>query len=377
MLVGKRARGALRLLAGVAMAALTAIAFAACGGGSSSSSGGSAASGDGGGGGNDKVKFAVAVAAPDPGQVFLFAPAQAGFYAKEHLDVTPVFNNGGQAALQQVATGKADFGLTSPDNLMNGVASGLPLKAFANVITHTIYHAGVGVLANSPLTSYSQLKGKTVGVSAFTSGSYPFAQGAIADAGMDPKTDVKFAIIGNGGPAANALRTGKVDGAVTSDTQWATIQKLGVKVRFLQPQPSISDFPADVLVTRPDFLTSHRDLAVRFARAVTEGDLAAVANPQAAVGWYAKQFPTAAKAGSPSQNLAIMKGRLADLDIRPDQNGKWGYMPVPEYQKILDFDRRYGIVKKDVDVNSLFSNELIDAINSFDPAQVRAQAGSG
>jgi NitT/TauT family transport system substrate-binding protein len=322
------------------------------------------------------VTFAVAVAAPDPGQIFLFAPEGGGFFKQEGLQVKPLFNNGGQAALQQVATGKAQFGLTSMENLINGVAQGLPLKAFATVITRTVYHAGVGVPADSPITSYDQLKGKSVGVSALTSGSYPFAQGALAESGLDPAKDVKFAIIGNGGPAADAIKSGKVAGAVTTETQWATIQALGVNVRFLEPEPAISKLPADVLVANKDYLESHKDLAAKFARAIMEGTVAASKNPDAAIGWYDKQFDTAADAKSREDNLAVMKARLADLQQVPAQEGKWGQMPMSEYETVQNQGVKYQIIKKPIDLSTLLTNELVPQINQFDQAKVEATVSS-
>jgi NitT/TauT family transport system substrate-binding protein len=150
------------------------------------------------------LKFAVAVAIPDPGQVFLYVPEGFGFFKAERLNVSVLFNNGGGAALQAVATGGADYGLSSPENLWNGIATGMPLRGFALVLTNSIYHNGIGVKADSPITSIAQLKGKKVGVSSFTSGSYPSAQAKVASGGLDPKKDVTFVPIGGGGTAANA-----------------------------------------------------------------------------------------------------------------------------------------------------------------------------
>jgi NitT/TauT family transport system substrate-binding protein len=364
------ARSRARAIAGLGLAVLLAVLVTACGDDEQGSAAGS-------GGAKDSITLAVAVKAPDPGQVFIYAPEGGGFFAKEGLDVEPLFNDGGQAALQQVASGKADFGLSSAENLMNGIAAGFPLKAFAMVMTSTIYRNGVGVLDSSPITSYDQLKGKSIGVSSFTSGSYPFAQGAIAEAGLDPKEDVKFSIIGNGGPAADALEKGHVDGAVTTETQWATIQSLGVKVRFLEPKPEAGSLPADVLVTRPEVLEKDPDLAVRVARAVMEGTVAALDKPENALKWYEDEFATAAKAAPPATNQAIIDARLDSMRQVPDQQGKWGYIPIHQYERIQELGVQYGVIEKPVDVPAVFTNDLVDQINEFDEEAVKASAAGG
>jgi len=353
-------------LPGKAVAGALAVLFAAaaCGG---STSGGSS---------NNNtplthVKFAVAVAVPDPGQVFMFAPSGFGYFKKEGLDVQIVTNSGGGAALQQLATGNADFALSSPENFINGVASGMDLKAYATIITQSIY--SVGVNSGSPITSYAQLKGKKVGISAFTSGAYPFAQAALAENGLDPKKDVQFVIIGTGGPAVDALKTGKVNVVVTTDTQWAIFKTLGINVTFLT-RPSVGKLPADQIVTRSETLKNNPGLCERFARAVLEGIVAALANPSKATDYYMSQYPDASASQSKANNQAIMQSRLDNLKIIPEQNGKWGYIPIELYQEVESLGVKYGTIKTPQDLNLLMGNSLISKIDTFDPNKVSSDA---
>ena len=318
-----------------------------------------------------KVKMAIAVAVPDPGQVFVFAPTGFGFYKKEGLDVEIVTNSGGGAALQQVVTGNADFALSSPENFINGVASGMDLKAVATIITTSIY--SVGVLSGSPINSYSQLKGKKVGVSAFTSGAYPFAQAALAENGLDPKKDVSFVITGSGGPAADALKTGKVDVLVTTDTQWAIFKTLGVTPTYLS-RPIAGKLPADQIVTKSETLAKNPDLVTRFVRATLEGIIAADANPSKAIDMYIAQYPDASGAQSKAANQTIMQARLVNMRLIPEQNGKYGYIPVALYQQVQDAGTKYGTIKTPQDLTKLMDNSLSSKYSTFDSAKVAAEA---
>ena len=324
---------------------------------------------------NETVTLAVAVAIADPGQVFLFAPEGFGFFKQEGLKVNALFNAGGGAALQQVSGGRADFGLSSPENLWNGIAAGMPIRGFALVLTNSIYHLGVGVPVGSPIKSVSDLKGKKIGVSSFTSGSYPSAQAKIAAAGLNPKTDVTFVPIGTGGPAAQAIQSGQVAAAVTTETQWAQINALGVKVRFLPKSTNpVDDLPSDVLFAKAATLERYPGLAARFARAIMKGTVATLANPNKALDYYYKLYPEPANALTREQNMAIMKARLEDMKLIPAQKGKWGYMPINLYIQVQKLGLQYGTVKKEQDIYALFTNSLVKLIDKFDPKAVAKQA---
>jgi NitT/TauT family transport system substrate-binding protein len=321
------------------------------------------------------LKFAVAVAVPDPGQVFLYVPEGFGFFKAERLNVSVLFNNGGGAALQGVAAGAADYGLSSPENLWNGIATGMPLRGYALVLTNSIYHNGIGVRSDSPITSIAQLKGKKIGVSSFTSGGYPSAQAKIASGGLDPKTDVTYVPIGNGGPAANALQNGQVDAAVTTETQWEQIKALGVKIRYLPKSTNkVDDLPADVLFAKADTLAKQPGVSVRFARAVMEGTIAALANPNKALDYYYKLYPEPANALTRAQNMAIMMARLEDMKLIAEQKGKWGYMPIASYNQVQKLGLQFGTVNKEQDISTLFSNKLNPAINQLDAKRITRQA---
>jgi NitT/TauT family transport system substrate-binding protein len=321
------------------------------------------------------IKFSVAVAVPDPGQVFLYVPEGFGFFKAERLNVSVQFNNGGGAALQGVATGAADYGLSSPENLWNGIATGMPLRGYALVLTNSIYHNGIGVRSDSPITSIAQLKGKKIGVSSFTSGSFPSAKAKIASAGLDPDKDVTFVPIGNGGPAANAIQNNQVDAAVTTETQWEQIKALGVNVRYLPKSTNkVDDLPADVIFTRADTLSKNPGVSTRFARAVMEGTIAALANPNKALDYYYKLYPEPANALTRQQNMAIMMARLEDMKLIAAQKGKWGYLPIALYNQVQKLGLQFGTVNKEQDINQLFTNKFNKAINQLDAKRITRQA---
>jgi NitT/TauT family transport system substrate-binding protein len=318
-----------------------------------------------------KVSFAIAVAVPDQGQPWVFVPQGAGYFAEEGLEVEVLPNDGGGAALKQVATGNADFSVGSAENTLNAVAEGMRLRAFTTVITRSIYD-GI-VLPDSPVQNYAALRGKQVGVSAFTSGAYPMAQAALSENGIDPKKDVEFVTIGSGGPALDALKTNKVDAVVTTDTQIAIFETLGVKARRL-PRPAAGQVPGDQLLTRQEILQRDPDLVARFGRAVLKGIIFAQANPNVAVDYFVAQYPDAARGKTHDEHLLVLKARLDNMELVPEQQGKWGFIPLAGYEEIQRLGLELGTIKARQDLPQIMTNELSDRINTFSPEQVRQQA---
>jgi NitT/TauT family transport system substrate-binding protein len=69
-------------------------------------------------------------------------------------------------------------------------------------------------LAAPSITSFKQLKGKTVAVSRFGSGSHFQSNLALKEGGLDPDKDVTILQIGNSGARMAAILSGTVDGTI-------------------------------------------------------------------------------------------------------------------------------------------------------------------
>lgn len=308
------------------------------------------------------ITFALPVSVPDEGQVWAYVPSGAGFFADENLEVTFVPSEGGGDALRQVATGNADVSVGSPENMLNAVNEGLELRAIATVVTTQIFR--IAVLPDSPVEDYEDLAGLRVGVSSFTSGSFPFAKFALQENGLS-EADVEFIETGSGAPALEALRNDEVDAISTWDTQLAGFSILGTELRTLPPT-SNAGFPADQILVRSDFLEAQPDVVARFARAVLRGIVFAQANPEAAVEMFREEFPEAAQARTAAENAVVLKARLANMALRDDQSG-WGWIPVDAYAELQAAALELGTVKAEQDLETIMSNELADQIQDFDP----------
>ena len=53
---------------------------------------------------------------------------------------------------------------------------------------------------------------------------------------------------------------------------------------------------------------------------------------------------------------------------------RWGENSEANYAAYADFLLKWGVIKQKVEAKDLITNELIDAINNFDPAKIAAEA---
>ena len=132
--------------------------------------------------------------------------------------------------------------------------------------------------------------------------------------------------------------------------------------------------PGDQLLTRQDLLQRDPDLVARFGRAVFKGIIFAQANPEAAVDYFVAQYPDAARGKTREDHLLVLKARLDNMELVPEQQGKWGFIPLAGYEEIQRLGLELGTIKARQDLAQIMTNELSDRINTFDPEQVRQQA---
>jgi NitT/TauT family transport system substrate-binding protein len=97
---------------------------------------------------------------PQPEQGGFFAAQQLGYYKAEGLDVTllPLPQYGSVASI--VTSGRAEFGLSSSDQMLEWASNGLPVLAVAATMQHD--PQAVMVHQNSPIQDFKDLDGHTV-----------------------------------------------------------------------------------------------------------------------------------------------------------------------------------------------------------------------
>ncbi len=244
----------------------------------------------------------------------------------------------------------------------------------ANFYEYTYpYKWDVAVLPGSPIKSYADLKGKRIGISGFGGTEYPVTKDVLKNIGIDPTKDVKWIAVGAGVAAGVALKQHDIDALAYFDVGFGQIEAAGIKLDFVPRPKNIPLIGGQFLTAKRAFLAHDRALAVGFGRSVAKASQFILANPAGGAAAFIKMFPETAPRGSSTaqavQAVLTSIGRRIRLYRPPYPGAKMGSINPHEFVLEAQMD---GL--KIADVAPLYTNDLIDAINDFDPKAIVTQA---
>jgi NitT/TauT family transport system substrate-binding protein len=306
-----------------------------------------------------------------------YAVAQKlGFFAEGGIKVQLVPLAGSIDCVKEVATGDLPYSQPSIEATAIIRQQNVPVRNFYRVYHENIH--GAAVLADSPIQSFADLKGKTIGVTSMASNGVIVARALAADAGLNPDTDIRIVVVGEGAQAAVMTRNRQVDALSQFDAAYGLIEVTGVHLRRLD-NSKIIKMPANGLIALERTLAEHRAEAVALGRGLAMGTLFTMRNPEAAIRILFEVYPQTKPLGKDDADalaagLLPLQAVMHVFDPKGSGVARWGESDPANYQAYLDFLLQWGILKQRVDAGDLVSNALVDDMNRFDSAAVAATA---
>ena len=323
----------------------------------------------------EKVTIAIGTEVLDASQVNNTSlPIYSKCWENEGLDVTLQPTNS-TTAMQAVLSGQADIVNMGPAAAIIARSKGAPIKAVYLNMRHNFQFPVV--LDSSPIKSLADFKGKTIGVVSYGAQMVQIFRGMLSEAGLNPDKDVSFVETGSGAQAIAALVHGKVDIWGTWDSQIATAENQGLKLRrFSSPFAEKLNFGGSYFV-RDDMISKRPHVIEKALRCVAIGSLTALTNPQGALKVHWKVFPLT-KPSSLDDTTAIRQG-LHIINTRNDflklePGVQWGEIPVSAVANMVAFMKAGNVIQTSPKLEDLYTNQFIAAINDFDHAKVIAAA---
>jgi NitT/TauT family transport system substrate-binding protein len=167
-----------------------------------------------------------------------------GYFEDEGLDVELVEGSTADAQIPQLLNGQAQFGMSAGVAMVAAVAEGIPVTITLGDQSATVTDpltSGILVKQDSPIQSYGDLAGKTVGLQSLQDTTQLAVMLAVEEAGADPES-VQFVNVPL--PTLNdALSGGQVDAIYNIGAFYGT----GVQTGFREVGSAV----ADALVTGP------------------------------------------------------------------------------------------------------------------------------
>lgn len=328
----------------------------------------------------EKVVFGLVSALTVANGQFLVAK-HLGYLAEEGIEVETVVFNGTAVLLPQIVQKRVTVGFPNPDPLIISRQPGrdpLPLKFFYNVIRENVWEFAVP--ATSPVKTLAELKGRKLAVGALTFGNIPLTRAMFKELGLEVGKDLELVPTGLGAPAFVALREGRVDALNLFDTLHTQLELQGTPIRRLKMPQKYLDLFSNGLIAHEDSLRANPRLFAGLGRAFAKATLVCNANRAGCVRAAWKEDPRLKPAGDEAKALA---DTVALLNTRYDKYlafpkgelPRWGHYPEGAWKSMAQVMLDGGQIQTaNIDVNALYTNALVPAINNFDPQAVLADA---
>ena len=301
-----------------------------------------------------------------------------GLIEKAGLSLTVLPTAGSADCMKLVATRDYLLALSGIEALATMREQGVKVKIFYTAYRNYIF--GIKVPADSPIKTVADLKGKKIGVNSMASNGVIVTRAMAANAGLDPQKDINIVVAGEGAQAAAQIKNKQVDAYSAFDTAYVLVENAGVPLRDL-PNPNATKFPSAGMYALEESIASKRKDLVSLGQAFAKGQIFAMANPEAAVRILWELFPQTKPTGideatALDNEIKVLNARAAAWSLDADKLGikRWGESVGLNYQTYYDWLLEQKVIKQKLDAKDIFTNELIDDINKFDPAEVAAMA---
>jgi NitT/TauT family transport system substrate-binding protein len=275
-----------------------------------------------------------------------YVAQQQGFYKREGLQV--MLNAGGVdfPAIQLVAVGGEQFGVTGADQIILAREKGAPVVAVAVIYQRSpmVFFA----LQKSGISSPKQFEGKRVGVKLGGNEELTY-RALIRNAGVDPRRVKEIPVKYDMTP----LFTGQVDvwpGYTINEVIVA--QEQGFEVNVIQPADYGVDLYADALFTTETTLREHPEMVRKFVKATMDGWQYAIDHPEQGVDdtlRYSDKLNPAHETKMLTASIPLVKVNGHAL----------GWMDLAKWRHMEELLKTQGFIKSDVDVQKAFTNDFI------------------
>lgn len=321
------------------------------------------------------VSYGLPIFAPHTAPLFT-VPKQAGFWAEEGLDVTILTAPNAGTVLQNLALRSIDLAMTAAQGMIIIRENGAQLKAVANFYAYSTDY--IATLADSPIKSLKELKGKNVGACGPGTGCEQTLDAVLRYEGLDPNRDVNKVFVGQGAAALNALTTGRIAALSSNEPDYTLMELTGAKLRRFTDHPVTSggNFRT-AAIAREDTIKNDPKLIVSLLRGVAKGIVFATENPEAAMRMHWKEIPNTKPSGV-DEAKALSDGVFALSRMLPvyrnTLTGHFGEVSEEAILESVKLTMQAGILKKPEPAAAYFTDQFLVEARNFDQEKIRALA---
>lgn len=271
---------------------------------------------------------------------------KSGYYKKENLEVK--LNAGGSdfPAVQMVASGSDQFGVTGADQILMAREQNIPVVALAVIYRKTPFV--LFSLKDSGIDSVQKFVGKKIGVKLGGNEELTY-RAMLKSANIDSKSLEEI-------PAKydlTPLLTGQVDvwpGYVINEP--ITAEEQGYQVNLIAPSDYGVNLYADTLFTTEDMIKNKPEVVKAVVQATIKGWEQALENPEQAV-TYTLEYSDKLN----REHETKMMNASIPL-VKPDDKPV-GTMEENEWESMQDLLVKQGFIENSIDITKAYTTDFL------------------
>lgn len=282
---------------------------------------------------------------PQPEQGGFFAAVTKGIYKAEGLDVSILPLGEYSSALKVVASGGAEFGMTSSDMMLEAVANGLPVVAIGASMQHD--PQAIMVHKDSPVRNFADLEGRSIAAQpGATWFKFIVSKYRLKNVRETPATH----------SVANFLADPNYVQQIFVTSEPYFVKTAGKEYRTLLISDAGYD-PYRVFFVHKDFMAKNPEVVKKFVRATIQGWREYLRDPGPANAVIAKANP----AQNPGQiEFTIQALRDGGFITGADASGGGiGRMTAPRWAEMNEQLTSLGVIRKPIDAAAAYTLQFL------------------
>ena len=158
------------------------------------------------------TKVRIALSSSTMNFLPIYVADKQGLFKKWNLDPAITTTAGGATALRGLHAGDFDFAAVLPEEPVNSIDNGSPMKIICSINDKDVY----SFFVTPDINSVKDLKGQKVGILSQGNGTDYQVRTLLAANGIDPDKDATLVAVGGNAERLAALKSGQVKGTVFS-----------------------------------------------------------------------------------------------------------------------------------------------------------------
>jgi len=287
-----------------------------------------------------------------------YVAREKGYYARENLNVTFLEGGVGVDMVERLASGRADFGVLTPEFIFSARSRGALLTGIAAIYRRSA--VVFAAMADSGIVRPSDFMGKTVAAGDPGGSQKDFElqfYAMMKKLGLDAS---RVKVIPYD-PAYTAFYNGRVEITPCYSTGGLIkMREKGLKLNLIWPADYGIHFYSDTLCAREDTIREKPDLVARFLRATLRGWQDAVEDYETAVSMTMKY----ARNTDPVIQTPMME---ALLPLVHTGEGRIGWMQGERWESMYEMFRDQGLIARPFDVHQAYTLRFLEEVYNEKP----------